>query len=163
MTEQEVIDALSNSSFFSDLPKEQLQPLVAIAREESFRSNTEIFRELEPAKDVFLVVSGRVALVICVAHLGCRQIMEVKDGDLIGWSPLLDRNRLSDTARTLTPVTTLAFDGSKLLKLCEENPSFGYEFMRRTAYVLSDRLNGVRRQLVNVNGANLPEVVLESD
>jgi CRP/FNR family cyclic AMP-dependent transcriptional regulator len=63
----------------------------------------------------------------------------------------------------LTPVQALAFDGTKLLQLCEDNPRFGYEFMRRTATVLADRLNAVRMQLFDLHGMNLPEVVLESD
>jgi len=71
-------------------------------------------------------------MVICEADLGCQQIMEVKEGDLIGWSLRIYRPRLSDTARTLTPVKAIAFDSAKLLQLCEENPTLGYEFMRRT-------------------------------
>lgn len=156
-------DEIRDSSFFKDLPEDQLQKLVAIGREIEYRAREEVFHEHEPAKDVFLITSGQVALVICEAGLGCRQIMSVKEGDLIGWSPLLDRARLSDTARTLTPVKAIAFDGGKLLELCEQNPQFGYQFMRSTAKVLSERLNAVRWQLVDVHGVNLPEVALESD
>ena len=47
-----------------------------------------MFHKHEPAKDVFLITSGKVALVICEADWGCRQIMEVKAGDLIDWSSL---------------------------------------------------------------------------
>lgn len=163
MSVQTMSGQLQESGFFSDLPEEQLQHLAAIGREVEYRARAEIFHEHEPAKDVFLITSGKVALVICEAGLGCRQIMSVKEGDLIGWSPLLDRPRLSDTARTLTPVKAIAFDGGKLLELCKQNPKFGYQFMRRTAMVLSERLNAVRWQLVDVHGVNLPEVELESD
>ena len=163
MTATSMSDTLKGNSFFSDFPEDHLDHLLAIAREVEYRAREEIFHEHEPAKDVFLITSGKAALVICEAGLGCRQIMEVKEGDLIGWSPLLDRPRLSDTARTLTPVKMIAFDGGKLLKLCEENPQFGYKLMRQTAKVLSERLNAVRWQLVDVHGTNLPEVVLESD
>ena len=163
MNEHEIIDALRSSSFFSELPDEQLHMLAEVAKQVEYPGNTVIFQEHEPANEVFLVLSGKVALVICLTGKGCRQIMEVGDGELLGWSPLLHKHRLTDTARTLTPVKALTFDSSQLLKLCEENPSFGYEFMRRTAMVLSDRLYGVRCQLVDVYGTNLPEVVLESD
>lgn len=163
MTDKTVSDQLRESSFFSDLPEEQLQNLVSIAREKEYRARQELFHEHEPAKDVYLITSGKVALVICEAGLGCRQIMEVETGDLMGWSPLLDLPRLSDTARTLTPVTAIAIDGGKLLEMCEANPHFGYQFMRRTAKVLSERLHAVRWQLVDVHGFNLPEVALESD
>lgn len=155
--------ALSKSTFFQDFPEEQLCDLLAIAREVEFRGQEEIFEEGDLAEDVYLITSGKVALVICVAGKGCRQIMEVKEGDLIGWSPILGKSRLSDTALATTPATAIAFNGKQLVRLCEENPTFGYEFMRRTAMVLSERLRAVRRQLVDVHGVYLPEVVLESD
>ncbi|MGI9428064.1 MAG: Crp/Fnr family transcriptional regulator [Bythopirellula sp.] len=163
MNVQSMTEEFRNSSFFNDFPDAHLQELVEIARPVEYRAREEMFHEHEPAKDVFLITSGQVALVICEAGLGCRQIMAVKQGDMIGWSPLLDRPRLSDTARTLTPVKAIAMDGAKLLELCEQNPQFGYHFMRRTAKVLSERLNAVRWQLVDVHGTNLPEVALESD
>lgn len=91
MAVQKMIDTLKNSSFFSDLPDDQLSHLAEIGREIEFKERVEIFNEDEPAKEVYLIVSGKVALVICVTGLGCRQIMEVQDGDLIGWSPCWDR------------------------------------------------------------------------
>lgn len=163
MIRQNLIDLLKTNSFFSDFPEDQLDKLLAIAREVEYRAREEIFHEHEPARDVYLITSGKAALVICEAGLGCRQIMEVKEGDMMGWSSLLDRPRLSDTARTLTAVTAIAFDGGKLLELCKENPQFGYQLMRQTACVLTDRLKAVRWQLVDVHGTNLPQVALESD
>lgn len=163
MSDTSMIDTLKSNSFFSKFPEDHLDQLLSIAREVEYRAREEIFHEHEPAKDVYLITSGKAALVICEAGLGCRQIMEVKTGDLIGWSPLLDRPRLSDTARTISPVKAIAFDGVKLLKLCEDNPQFGYQLMRQTARLLSERLNAVRWQLVNVHGINLPQVVIESD
>jgi len=163
MNTQDVMNTLRSSSFFNDLPEEQLEQLVSVSRSVEYRAREEIFQEHAKAKDVILIVSGKVALLICNAGLGCRQIMEVNAGDLIGWSPLLDRPRLSDTARTVTDVQAIAFDGAKLLKLCDDNPQFGYQFMRRTANVLAERLNAVRWQLVDLHGTNLPKVALESD
>jgi CRP-like cAMP-binding protein len=163
MTVQAMTEQLRGSSFFKDFPEDHLLDLMEIASENTYRAREEIFRENEAAKDVFLITSGKVALVICESGLGCRKIMEVKAGDLIGWSPLIDRPRLSDSARTLTSATAIAFDGEKLLELCEKNPLFGYQFMRRTAKVLSDRLAAIRWQLVDLHGTNLPRVALESD
>lgn len=163
MSVSHMLDTLKSNSFFKDFPEDQLEHLLSIAREVEYRAREEIFHEHEPAKDVYLITSGKAALVICEAGLGCRQIMEVHEGDLIGWSPLLDRPRLSDTARTLMPVKAIAFDGSKLLELCEENPQLGYRMMRQTAKILAERLNAIRWQLVNVHGTNLPQVAIESD
>ena len=163
MSDQEIFAVLKSSSFFDNLPDDQIEQLAQAARTVEYRGQEELFQEHEPAKEVFLITSGKVALVICVTGKGCRQIMEVKEGELIGWSPILGQPRLTDTALALTPVKAIAFDGAKVAALCEDNPQFGYEFMKRTAIVLSDRLRAVRWQLVDVHGAHLPEVVLESD
>ena len=154
---------LKTSDFFKDFPEDHLEELLALAKEVEFQPQTDIFCEHEPAKDVYLIAEGRVSLVICAEKVGCRQIMEVSDGDLIGWSALLEKPRLSDTAHTLTPVKVVALDGAKLIQLCQENPKFGFEFMRRTANVLCERLYATRWRLLDVHGFHLPEVVVESD
>lgn len=163
MATQDLSLTLEKSSFFENFPEDHLDSLLKLAHEVEFGPQVDIFCENEPAKDVFLIVEGQVSLVICAEKVGCRQIMKVGDGDLIGWSSLLDRPRLTDTAHTLTPVKAIAFNGAKLMELCRENPKFGFEFMHRTANILSERLNATRWQLLNFNGTNLPEVVLESD
>ena len=163
MTTQVLSETLKNSTFFQNFPEDHLDSLLKLANEVEFGPQVDIFCENEPAKDVFLIVEGRVSLVICAEKVGCRQIMEVSDGDLIGWSSLLERPRLTDTAHTLTPVSAIAFNGTKLMQLCKENPEFGLEFMRRTANVLCERLYATRWRLLDVHGTNLPEVAYESD
>jgi CRP/FNR family transcriptional regulator, cyclic AMP receptor protein len=163
MSTESKIKTLRGSDFFRDYPDDQLDRLLAITSEVEFGARQIIFHEHDPATKVYLIVSGSVSLVVCTPNVGCRQIMEVGDGDLIGWSPLLSRSRLSDTAKTLTPTKAIAIEGSRLLDLCKENPEFGFEFMLRTAKVLSERLHATRIRLLDVGGANLPNVAIESD
>ncbi len=163
MSVADLIQTLRSSSVFADLPDEPLQEVAGFARQAEFRAREVIFEEDSLANEVFLITEGRVALVICMPQVGCRQIQEVSSGDLIGWSPLLHRARLSNTARTLTPTKVLAFDAEKMLALCEANPRFGFDFMQRTASALAERLNALRFQLLEAHGHHLPEVGLESD
>ena len=157
------VETLRSSNFFVDLPEDQLNRLLSIAREVEFDAREAIFHEHDPAKDVYLIVSGKVSLAVCAPKVGCRQIMEVSDGDLIGWSPLLGRPRLSDTAHTLSPTKAIAFEGSQLLELCRENPEFGFEFMLRTAKVLAERLSATWIRLLDLYGPKLQNTVIESD
>jgi CRP-like cAMP-binding protein len=149
--------------FFRGTPDKYLEQLADLARPVEFPKNTTIFQEHDEAKDVYLIVRGEVSLVICTPKLACRQITLARDGELIGWSPLLGRPRLSDTAHTLTRVEAIAFDGSRLLKLCADNPPLGFELMQRAAQVLAERLNATRLQLLDACGVRLPEVAIESD
>lgn len=163
MSEQTITEALRGVAFFHDIADEHLERVAAISRLAEYPANTDIFREYEEAKDAYAIVSGSVSLVICTRSVGCRQLMEATTGDLIGWSPLVERPRLSDTARTLAPTKAVVIDGHRLLELCEEDHHFGFEFMRRTAKLMAERLSATRLQLLDLGGGHLPAVALESD
>jgi hypothetical protein len=49
------------------------------------------------------------------------------------------------------------------MEFCRSNPTFGFEFMRRAACVLADRLSATRLQLLEHGGYRLPCVQPESD
>lgn len=159
----DLISALRVVEFFEGFADEHLQRVAAISRQVEFPAHHTIFHEDERAKEVYVILSGRVSLVYCAPRVGCRQLMEVGPGELVGWSPLVGRARLSDSAQTLSPTTVIAMDGERILALCEENPRFGFEFMHRAAQTLASRVNATREQVFKLNGALLPEVQLESD
>ena len=157
------VDLLRGVEVFRGASDDDLRNLVAMAREAEFPKGETIFREYDEAKEVYAIVSGSVALSLCHLKQNCRQIATVADGGLLGWSPLLGRMRLSDTAYTLSPVKAFVFDGAELMNYCEANPKFGFAFMRQAASVLAERLSATRLQLFDVHHMNLPEATLESD
>lgn len=163
MADESIIGKLKSLEAFGDIAPSHLEKLAPLCEVVNFDARTDIFRQYEKAVDVFAIVEGEVSLVLCDASVACRQIGVVKEGQLLGWSPALGRARLTDTARTETPVTALKIDGQKLLEFCQQDTEFGYEFMRRIAITLADRLSGTRRQLFEQSGLNLPEVQIESD
>jgi CRP/FNR family transcriptional regulator, cyclic AMP receptor protein len=160
---QKLVDTLRGLEFFQGIADEHLQRVAAISKAVEFPARHDIFLEHEPAKEVYFITSGRVSLVICTSRSGCRQLMEVGKGELIGWSPLVGRSRLSDTAHTVTPIKAIAVDGEKILSLCAEDPQFGFAFMRRAAETLAARLTATRIQLLELSGGQLPQVQIESD
>jgi CRP-like cAMP-binding protein len=84
--------------------------------------------------------------------------MTVGAGDLLGISPVLGQTRMTATARTVAPTQALQLNVGQILTLCEHNPRFGYEFMRRAALAVAKRLNATRLQLIDVFGAQMPDV-----
>ena len=165
MADTSVASDIQKSRFFSQMPEEQLTQLANLCREVEIPARTTIFEEYDRAKDVYIILSGEVSLVMCEPKDSCRQIAVVGEGDLVGWSPLVGRSRLTDTAVTLTPVKALVFDGKELLEFCAANPSCGFEFMRQAASALATRLSGTRLQLLQMCGNSFPlfDVSLESD
>mgnify|MGYP002622853674 CR=1 FL=1 len=163
MSDATILETLRGVEFLHDIADEHLVRLAEIARPIDFPPRTEMFRESDKAKNVYLIVSGKVSLYMCAPKVGCRQLMEVGPGEIVGWSPLVERERLSDTALTLTDTKTIALNGEEILRLCADNPQFGFEFMRRAAIALSQRLSATRLQLLEVSGFHLPDVQIESD
>jgi CRP-like cAMP-binding protein len=158
-----IVEKLRTSDFFRDIADEHLEKLAEICREVNFPANHTVFEEYQPAKAVYVILSGEISLAICDQKSSCRQIAAVRKGDLMGWSPLVGRTRLFDTARTVTSVEALEFDGAKLMQFCASNPQFGFKFMHRVACTLAERLSGARLQLLDLCGVHLPVFQLESD
>ena len=163
MNVSSVLDALNEVEFLHDISTTHLERLAEIATLAEYPTHAEIFHESDEAKNVYIVVEGRVSLIVCEPKLGYRQLMEVNSGEMFGWSPLVGRYRLSDTAKAMTPVTVLEIDGAELLAVCEDDPKFGFQFMRRAARVLADRLTATRMRLLEMGGLQLPPVQVESD
>jgi tetratricopeptide (TPR) repeat protein len=83
-------------------------------------------------------------------------IQTVGPGRLVGWSPLLAQAPMTATARAVLPCRLIALNALQVLEACARNPSFGVEFMRRTALALSRRLQATRRQLLEAVEGELP-------
>ena len=164
MTGASTVQSLRGVHLFHDIADDHLQRLADIARPVEFPEHSEIFHEHDRSKNVYVIISGRVSLAILDPGGGARELMQVGDGELVGWSPLVGRPRLSDTAKTLTPVTALVIDGDQALELCHNDPEFGCEFMHRVAMAVAERLAATRLKLMELGGhQQLPDVQIESD
>jgi CRP/FNR family cyclic AMP-dependent transcriptional regulator len=161
MNNTELIDSLRMTTLFRDLPDAQLEPLTAFSRVKRFAQGGIIFFENDTADHVYMIIEGGVELVISADGVGSRHLAELAEGDLLGWSPLVRRKRLTATARATLPTKVVMIDGDRLLILCERDPRFGYDLMNRTALVLSQRLSATRRQLIEVASDQLAEVDLD--
>jgi CRP-like cAMP-binding protein len=163
MGDQTTIHELQQATLFKGIPARYIEELAELCEPVEFKANSTVFEEYAIAKDVYVIVRGQVSLAICEPDVSCRQISAIGDGDLMGWSPLVGRTRLSDTAYCVTPVRAYKFDGEQLLDYCRANPEFGYEFMHRAACTMADRLSGTRLQLMKMCGLNLPKVQVDTD
>lgn len=156
MADTSLVDTLRSLGFLNGIADEHLEKIASVAEIREFDNGKVVFREGEPAEFLYLITSGSVSVEVCAPGVGCRRILTVRPGELLGWSPVLEQSRLTATARTLKPTQAIRIRGSQLLTLCEHNPQFGFEFMRRTALALAKRLKAARLQLLDVYGAESP-------
>ena len=163
MKKSQLAETLQEIRFLHDVSPAHLEKLVKAASLRDFKQAAVVFREGDVAKCVYLVVTGKVSLEICAPGVGCKRILTVGPGELLGWSALLDETRLTATARTIEPTQLVELDADRLLALFDKNPRVGYEFTRRAMQAVSKRLSATRMQLVDVFGSQLPAVAYATE
>lgn len=152
MSTTELIDKLRRVRFLHDIGDQDLERLANISQVVEFPASQVIFREGEPLREFFLIVSGSVSLEVSAPGVGSKRIYTVTDGELLGISPVLEQTQLTATARTTSPTVAIQLNAGQVLTLCEQHPEFGFEFMRRAALAMALRLSATRLQLANVFG-----------
>jgi CRP-like cAMP-binding protein len=150
MNTNDLSKTLHEIEFLHDINPAHLEKLGNIAQVCHFDVQDVVFREGEPAEKVYLVVSGSVALQVCAGNTGTKHIVDVGPGELLGWSSLTCKPRFAATAIASKRTHMIQIDGRQLRAICESDPKFGYEFMRRTMLALAKRLRVTWTQLAEL-------------
>lgn len=114
---------LADNELFTDLDEEELDDLASAAEVRTFHRGDVIFAEEDEPDELFVVVSGRIA--ISNRSIDGRESMValMERGDLFGEMPLFDGMARSAEARALEESELIAIPYGPLRKLYEENPS----------------------------------------
>lgn len=161
MATSEQLSRLRGLSFAASLSEATLARLVDLATEQTFEPGQVIFYEGQQHDVLYVVESGHVALDVSVPGRGSVRILSLGPGDLLGWSALLDEGRMKASATALAPTCLLAAPGAALRALCQQDPTFGYELMRRLADAIARRLIVTRLQLLDLFADTPSEVPYE--
>lgn len=148
----EVRDMLRAHCFTRELAPHDVERIVARASVERLPAGTTLFREGEPAEDLYLVVEGRVAIEMFVPGRGAQILDTVESCETIGWSWLVAPYRWFFDARTVTDATLVRVDAHSLRDLADADPAFGYALMRQVAAVMLERMQAARMRLADVYG-----------
>lgn len=163
MDKQQLMNILREVSFLQDVDEEDLEKLADITQFVSYDEHEVVFRDGDPAENVYIVATGGVSLEICAPGRGCRRILTMGPGDLVGWSAVLRQSRLTATARAMHLTGLVRIHAGLLHALCDHDANFGYEIMRRTALALAKRLSATRMQLLDLYGEeSLPHYATDS-
>lgn len=156
MTAAVTPELLRSLAFLAPATDDELRQLVSAAWVEQYPAGAVLFREGLDLPHVFVVTEGTVALEVLGKGHRPKRFQTVGVGELLGWSPLLGAGAMTATARALTDVRVVVLDARAVLDLCDKDPRFGFQFMRRTAAAIADRLAATRLQLLDVYKSELP-------
>ena len=141
------LQELQQIPFLSAVDGPYADDLARAAEIRRFPEGAVIFRKGDDSPVVYLVLEGEINLEFSVFEREESEVHRLGPGDLLGWSPLLDRHALTATARAATPAQLLCLEVKQIRKLCTQNPLFGLAFYRQVAVALASRLHDTRRLL----------------
>lgn len=97
----------------------------------SFKAGSVIFREGDPANELFVIKSGQVRI-----QIGNRTVTELGQESIFGEMALIDSEPRSATATAITDVELVPVSEKQFLFLVSQTPYFALKVMR----VLAQRL-----------------------
>ena len=147
------IDALlAEHPFFRGMSPGYLEFLAGCGRNVVFEPGRYIHREGQEANEFYAIRQGKVAVEIFVPGRGPVMLQTLDDGDVFGWSWIFPPYRWVFDARAVELTRAVLFDGVCLRTKCENDAALGYDFMKRFAGVVVQRLDVARLQLLDLFG-----------
>ncbi|MBI4885260.1 MAG: Crp/Fnr family transcriptional regulator [Actinobacteria bacterium] len=117
-------ELLARTDFFAGAPPTVLRELAAVGAELHLIRGDVLFRERDVADSLYLVVSGRLAIVIANPIDHRETVVALMDsGDLFGEMALLDEGPRSATARALEPSTVFAIPFDPVIRAFRSDPT----------------------------------------
>ncbi len=126
------------ADIFWELNKSFVKKIMDITINESFKDGDFIFCEGDPALYFFILLKGRVKLIISEA--GPVVYIVSHAGEAFGWSSLVDRDSYSSSAACIEPTKLLKIDKNQLQNVLEKDPANGLVFFKHLAGTLGNRL-----------------------
>jgi CRP/FNR family cyclic AMP-dependent transcriptional regulator len=144
------LEALRKSDLFEGLSDDELAAIAKMAREETYDVGTIIFRENGPAKDLYIVREGRVAILIDIGRGKQTLIDTICRNGSFGWSAMVPPYILTGTAKTMERTRVIIITGRELRELCHMSCGTCYTIMEKLATIISVRLKDTRLQLISL-------------
>lgn len=154
---------LESLPFSSGLSPITLKKIAAAASLTEAPAGEVLFREGERHPYSYLVRSGLVAIDVHGPPHGSTRLLTLGPGDLVGWSPLFGRQAMNARATCVTDAQLIVLAAEELRTAFDEDPRIGYEVMRQVAAALARRLVATRMQLLDVYGAEPPQIPEPTD
>ncbi|MBI2212619.1 MAG: cyclic nucleotide-binding domain-containing protein [Acidobacteria bacterium] len=142
---------LKEHPFFEGIDAADLATIAGCGANVRFEVGEFICREGEEANCFYAIRAGRVALELSAGN-GDIVIQTLDQNDIFGWSWLIPPYRWAFDARAVEVVRAVRFDCSCLRAKCDGDPRMGYDFMKRFAKVIVDRLEAMRLQILDMYG-----------
>jgi len=148
---------LKDFAFFKGFSDREVERLAAAAKEETYDAGTQMYKNGDPARSLFLIQEGKIILVMD-SYLGPQRppmqvtVDVVTRGESMGWSAVVEPYVYTLGALCIDRAKTIAFDAAELRRIMDEDTCLGYRIMKAIAQVIANRLTHTRIILVGERG-----------
>jgi CRP-like cAMP-binding protein len=139
------IELLSSLELFSELDEETVSVIASAADRRILERNDVLFAEEDEPGELFVVVSGRIAIANRSEDGRESLVALMERGDLFGEMPLFDNGQRSAEARALESSEVLAIPYGPLRDLYQRRP----ELLWRVVALLAERLRSMDAALAD--------------
>ncbi|CAJ0780226.1 cyclic nucleotide-binding domain-containing protein [Ralstonia chuxiongensis] len=143
---------LSEHPFFAGFAADHLRLVEGCARNRRFDAGQYLFHESESADEFFLVRHGRIALELASPGRAPAVFETLDQGEIVGASWLVPPYRWAFDARAVELTRAIGINAACLRSKCEADHHLGYEMMKRSMPILTNRLHATRLQMLDVYG-----------
>ena len=149
---KQIAGELADLPLMQGLPAERLELISGCGQNRVVRAGEFLMREGEPADDFHLIRRGSASIEVHSPSGEALPIETLHDGDVAGWSWLVEPYRVHFDVRATSDCHLISFDGTCLRGRFTDDPQLGYELLRRFIPVIVDRLQATRLRLLDLYG-----------
>lgn len=145
---------IKNSQLFWNLTDAQIDSLLDIYQEESYRAGERIITEGQNTTSLRIVQEGKVALMMEI-RIGSRTkkqavIDVIGTGQAFGWAALAEKQVSDVSAVCIEDASVLSFPGNLVRQLCDHDPDLYHKVMQELLRLVSDELSKAKTTLAQV-------------
>ena len=142
-----MLDTLPYIPLFQDLTPMETDLLKSHFENYSCPANTVIFGQGDPATHLYLLLHGSVAIQYKPYDGDPITLTRLHDGDVVGWSAVIQRTRYTSSVVSETVVEALRIHKSDLWNMIKQESATGIKTINRLARMVSPRWENAHSQI----------------
>jgi len=131
-----------------------LKEIAMLSNERELEAGEWLFMQDDPALWLYVILEGAISLTLSLTRNGRKhdlaKMASLKRGEVLGWSSLVSPYTYSLGAQAVEPSRLIEINAGGLRELLDDNPYFGYFFMKNIAEVIGERLHYKCIQLLSL-------------
>jgi CRP/FNR family transcriptional regulator, cyclic AMP receptor protein len=135
----EVIQTLRSAPIFEELRMRTLRRLAEYAHVRDYRMHETIYYDGDPGIGLYVIVRGRVAMLLEEADGAVHEIRVAGPGEMFGELAVLGSTRRTESAQAATDARVIGLFRPDIMSLVKRHPKSGSEIMSAFAHMFARR------------------------